>query len=83
MSTFLRKKQAESDYNPRTWVWLKNCWKPVKNYRFIKRGKKRGWVEVELFYPENKFVTIPVTSMKFASVTTGQGVHKNNEESAK
>jgi hypothetical protein len=72
MKTFLRKKQQSGDYNPRTWVWIKDRWKPVKNHRFVKRGKRKGWVEVELYWPEGKVVTVLVTSMKFANATTGQ-----------
>lgn len=76
MRTYLRKKreQAGSDYQPRTWAWVKTCWKPVKNYRFIKRGKRKGWVVISLFYPEGKTVVVPVTHVRFA---------ENNGESAK
>ncbi len=75
MKTYLRKIQQSEDYNPRTWVWWKTCWKPVKNHRFIKRGKKKGWVQVELFFPTGKIITVPVTYMKFAE--NSQGVGKN------
>lgn len=80
MSTYLRKKreQAGPDYQPRTWAWVKSCWRPVKDYRFIKRGKRVGRVKVELFYPEGKTITIPATHMKFAR--NSQKVEKNSEK---
>lgn len=76
MKTYLRKKREQmgTDYKPRTWAWVKSRWKPAKSYRFIKRGKKVGWVKVDLFYPEGKTVIVPVTCVRFA---------KNNEKSAK
>ena len=66
MKTYLNKIRQSEDYAPRTWAWVRDCWRPVKDYRFLKRGKKRGWVKVELYWPEGKTVTIPVTCMKFA-----------------
>lgn len=81
IKTYLKQKQQSEDYNPRTWAWVKNCWKPVKNHRFLKRGKRKGYVEVELHYPEGKKVVVPVTCMKFANATdatNGQGIGKKN-----
>ncbi len=83
MSTFLRKVRQSADYNPQTWAWVKGKQRPVKTYRFIKRGKKVGWVEIELFYPEGKTIIVPVTSVKFPDTTTSQEIHKKNGKSAK
>ncbi len=66
MRTVLKEWREQSgDYHPRTWCWVGDCWRPVKNHRFISRGKKKGWVEVELHWPIGKTVTVPATSMKF------------------
>lgn len=83
MRTYLRKIQQSADYNPRTWCWVDNCWRPVKNHRFLKRGKRKGWVEVELYYPENKAVILPVTSIRFADVTTDPVKSENSQKVGK
>ena len=83
MKTYLKQKQQSEDYQPRTWVWIKSCWRPVKNHRFIKRGKKVGWVRVELYWPEGKTVIVPVTCMKFADVTNGSTKLQKSQKSVK
>ncbi len=40
------------------WAWVKSCWRPVKRYRTIKRGKRKGWIEVELFEPRGRKVIV-------------------------
>ncbi len=39
------------------WVWTGGkyaCWRPVKSYRTIVKGKKKGQVEVELYDPPGR-----------------------------
>ena len=49
-----------------TWAWTGSCWRPVKSYQVITRGKKKGRYRVELYYPENKKVVVPLRYVKFA-----------------
>jgi hypothetical protein len=35
------------------------CWKPIKSYRTVTRGKKKGQIEVTLFVPEGRKRIIP------------------------
>ncbi len=47
------------------WCWVKDCWRPVKSYRTVVRGKKKGWVEIELYYPAGKKKIVPKSCMKY------------------
>ncbi len=47
------------------WVWLKSCWKPVKSYRTVVKGKNKGKVEVELHYPVGRKCIVPKSCMKY------------------
>ena len=82
LRTVLKEYREQSeDYSPNTWAWIKTCWKPVKNHRFIKRGKRKGWVEVELHYPEGKKMIVPITSVKFAvDITDTNGSTKSRKK---
>ncbi len=50
------------------WAWVKDCWRPVKSYRTVKRGRKKSWIEVTLYYPEGKKVKVPASSMRYKEV---------------
>ena len=50
--------------NSQLWAWVKDCWRPIKSYRIVKRGKKRGWVEVELYDPPGRRRVVPTTSIR-------------------
>jgi len=71
MKTAIKEYQAGPDYKPNTWVWIKQCWRPVKSYRTIKRGKRKGWIVARLFYPEGRTVTVHPTCVKFAKKIEG------------
>lgn len=53
---FLRHRRQQAGLENRLFdfVWLKSCWRPVKSYRTVTKGKKKGWVEVELFDPPGR-----------------------------
>jgi hypothetical protein len=36
----------------------------VKSYREVKRGKHKGWLMVELFYPEGRKRMVPPNHLK-------------------
>ncbi len=50
------------------WAWVGGkcaCWRPVKSYRTIVKGRKKGWIEVELYYPSGKKKTVPEKHMRY------------------
>ncbi len=51
-----------------TWAWVKDAWRPVKSYRTVKRGRKKGWIEITLYYPENKKAKVPASYMRYKEV---------------
>ena len=51
-----------------TWAWLKDCWRPVKSYRTVKRGRRKGWIEITLYYPEGKKAKVPASHMRYKEV---------------
>ena len=55
------------------YAWLKGKWRPVKSHRLIKRGRKKGWVEVELFFPEGRLRIIHPEHLKMIADTTDAG----------
>lgn len=50
------------------WCWVKCCWRPVKGYRTVKRGRKKDWIEVLLYDPEGKKVKVPAAHMRYKEV---------------
>jgi len=48
------------------WVYLRRmgCWKPVKAWRTITKGRKSGDVEVTLYYPEGRKYIVPVNQLR-------------------
>lgn len=47
------------------WCWLKSCWRPVKFYRTVKRGRKKGQIEAELYDPPGRKVIVPKGHMRY------------------
>ena len=41
------------------WAYVKACWRPIKSYRTVKRGRKKGQIEVELFDPPGRKRIVP------------------------
>jgi hypothetical protein len=63
MKTWLQKHAPKSKFD---WAYIlkEACWRPIKSYRTITRGKKKGWLEVELFYPEGRKRKIPASHLR-------------------
>ncbi len=61
MKTFLKDRpQSKTD-----WAWVKDCWRPIKSYRIVTRGKRKGDYEVTLFYPEGRKRIVPAGHTRF------------------
>ena len=41
------------------------CWRPIKSYRTVKRGKKKGQIQVELYCPTGKKIIVPGHHVKY------------------
>lgn len=51
-----------------TWAWVGGkyaCWRPVKSYRTVVRGSKKGQIEIELYYPTGKKKIVPKSCMRY------------------
>ena len=67
---FLAAKREKARIENRLfdWVWTGGkyaCWRPVKSYRTIVRGKKKGQIQVELYYPSGRKVIVPKDHMRY------------------
>ena len=67
---FLRAKHEKARLENRlfNWAWVGGkcaCWRPIKSYRAITRGRKKGQVEVELYYPIGCKRIVPLKACKF------------------
>ena len=50
------------------WVWTGGkyaCWRPVKSYRTVKRGRKKNQIEVELYDPPGRKRIVSGNYMKY------------------
>ena len=59
MRKFLACRRAFARLENRlfSWAWVGGkcaCWRPIKSYRTIVKGKKKGQIEVELYDPLGK-----------------------------
>ena len=63
-----REKAREAD-RLFDWAWTGSCWKPVKNYRVISRGKKVGWVLVVLYDPPGKRLKVRKNDIRYKERT--------------
>jgi len=63
----MRKWLATRGSNLADFAWIPKdaCWRPVKSYRTITRGKRKGWIQVELYYPEGRTRIIPAKYMRY------------------
>lgn len=70
MRSFLkcRRDCARLENRLFTWAWIKCCWRPIKSYRIVKRGRKKGYVEVELYYPEGKKHKVRPSHIRYKEV---------------
>ena len=63
-----RREKARSENRLFDWAWVGGkyaCWRPVKSYRTVVRGKKKGWIEIELYYPTGKKKIITEKYMRY------------------
>ena len=63
-----RREKARLENRLFDWAWVGGkyaCWRPVKSYRTIVKGKKKGQVEVELYYPTGKKKIVPKNCVKY------------------
>ena len=52
------------------WVWTGGkfaCWRPIKSYRIVTRGKKKGFVKVTLFEPPGRTRVVPANHVRLAN----------------
>jgi hypothetical protein len=52
MKTYLRNKAYErkmSGIPVQLYAWVKCCWRPIRSYRVIARGKRKGQFMVTLY----------------------------------
>ncbi len=47
------------------WAWTGSCWRPIKSCRAVKKGKKKGYIEVELYYPTGKKKVVSRNHIKY------------------
>ncbi len=71
MKTWLWKKHEEmlaAGHKFDDWAWIKKdeCWRPLKSYKIIGRGKNKGSYTVTLFWPEGKKRIVLAKDMRFA-----------------
>lgn len=58
---FLQRRHEDARLENRLsdWAFVKDCWRPVKSYRTVIKGKKKGWIRVELFDPPGRKCVVP------------------------
>ena len=69
---FLRAKHEKARLENRLfdWAWVGGkcaCWRPIKSYRTVTRGRKKNQIEVTLFEPPGKTRIVPVNHVKLAN----------------
>lgn len=47
------------------WAWVGDCWRPVKSYRTVVRGKKKGQIEIALYEPPGRKKIVPKEHMRY------------------
>ena len=60
-----RRKEARLEDRLFDWAYVKNAWRPIKSYRVVKRGRKKGQIEVELFDPPGRKRIVPKKCMRY------------------
>ena len=60
-----RREKARLENRLFDWTWVGYCWRPVKSYRTIVRGKKKGQIEVELYDPPGKKRIVLKSRMRY------------------
>ncbi len=64
---FLQRRHEDARLENRlfTWAWVRDCWRPIKSYRTVTRGRKKGQVEIELFDPPGRKRVVPKKCMRY------------------
>ena len=70
-----RHNRARLENRLFTWAWVKDCWRPIKCYRTVKRGRKKGWIEVTLYYPEGKKAKVSAAHMRYKEIDYAELAH--------
>ena len=55
------------------WVWVNDNWRPIVSYRTVKKGKRKGDVEVTLSDDSKRVV--PVKNLRLADRDSGINTH--------
>ena len=63
-----KRRQAVLENRLADWAWIGACWRPVKKYRIVKRGRKKGQIRVELYYPAGKKHVVPVRHIRYKEI---------------
>ncbi len=63
-----KREKARSENRLFTWAWVGDCWRPIKKYRIVKRGRKKGQLKVELYYPVGKKHIVPARRIRYKEI---------------
>ena len=63
----MKKWLATRPKSKTSWAYIlqDHCWRPIKSYRKITKGKRKGGYEVTLFYPEGKKRIVDASHTRF------------------
>ncbi len=63
-----RREHARLENRLFDWAWTGGkyaCWRLVKSYRTIVKGKKKGQIEIELYDPPGRKKIVPKDHMRY------------------
>lgn len=63
-----RRDHAVSENRLSDFAWVKDCWRPIKRYRIVKRGRKKGQIRVELYYPAGKKYVVLARHIRYKEI---------------
>ncbi len=63
-----KREKARSENRLADWAWVGDCWRPIKKYRIIKRGRKKGQLKVELYYPVGKKYIVLARHIRYKEI---------------
>lgn len=67
---YTKRNLARLENRLSDWCWVGGkcaCWRPIKSYRTVTRGRKKGQIEVTLFEPPGKIRIVPVNHIRLAN----------------
>ena len=71
-----RREKAQSENRLSDWAWIGDCWRPIKKYRIVKRGRKKGQLKVELYYPVGKKHIVPARYIRYKEIDYAELAHE-------